>query len=119
METKSLLFGITGFILGGLLVSFAATTFDKPVSDMDQMAQSLVGKKGDEFDKAFLADMIEHHQAAVNMAKLSAANAKHDEIKRLSNDIVSAQNSEIERMKQWQQDWGYTTSRTDQMQMAH
>jgi hypothetical protein len=30
METKSLLYGIIGFILGGLLVAVAATTFDKP-----------------------------------------------------------------------------------------
>ncbi|HET8709174.1 MAG TPA: hypothetical protein VFL85_02735 [Candidatus Saccharimonadales bacterium] len=30
MDTKSLLYGIIGFILGGLLVSIAATTFDKP-----------------------------------------------------------------------------------------
>lgn len=32
MDTKSLLYGIIGFILGGLLVSIAATTFDKPQS---------------------------------------------------------------------------------------
>lgn len=31
METKPLLYGIIGFLLGGLLVSVAATTFDKPV----------------------------------------------------------------------------------------
>lgn len=30
METKPLLYGIIGFILGGLLVSIAATTFEKP-----------------------------------------------------------------------------------------
>lgn len=30
MDTKALLYGIVGFILGGLLVSIAATTFDKP-----------------------------------------------------------------------------------------
>lgn len=30
METKSLLYGLIGFFLGGLLVSTAATTFDKP-----------------------------------------------------------------------------------------
>lgn len=29
-DSKPLLFGIIGFILGGLLVSIAATTFDKP-----------------------------------------------------------------------------------------
>lgn len=33
METKPLLYGLVGFILGGLLVSIAATTFDKPKCD--------------------------------------------------------------------------------------
>jgi uncharacterized protein (DUF305 family) len=108
MQTKPLLYGIVGFILGGLLVSIAATTFDKPKSDMQQMATSLQGKKADDYDKAFVADMIEHHQAAVDMAKLSAKNAKHKEIKQLSQNIITAQEKEIAQMKQWQKQWGYT-----------
>lgn len=32
METKPLLYGLIGFFIGGLLVSIAATTFDKPTS---------------------------------------------------------------------------------------
>ena len=31
MDTKALLYGLIGFFLGGLLVSVAATTFDKPM----------------------------------------------------------------------------------------
>lgn len=30
MDTKALLYGLIGFFLGGLLVSIAATTFEKP-----------------------------------------------------------------------------------------
>ena len=30
METKPLLYGLIGFFIGGLLVSIAATTLDKP-----------------------------------------------------------------------------------------
>lgn len=30
METKPLLYGLIGFFIGGLLVSIAATTFNKP-----------------------------------------------------------------------------------------
>lgn len=116
MQTKPLLYGIVGFILGGLLVSIAATTFDKPKSDMQQMTASLQNKKGDAYDMAFVADMIEHHQAAVDMAKLSAKNAKHQEIKQLSQNIISAQEKEIARMKQWQKQWGYTDA---DMQMSH
>lgn len=107
METKALLYGIIGFFAGGLLVSVAATTFDKPATDMSQMTSQLESKTGDAYDKAFIANMIDHHQSAVDMARLSAKNARHGEIKRLSTDIIAAQEKEIGQMQQWQQAWGY------------
>lgn len=65
MQNKSLLFGISGFILGGLVVAIAATTFDKPSNTqtsnsnmssmtMSEMTSSLQGKSGDDYDKAFI-----------------------------------------------------------------
>lgn len=112
METKPLLYGIIGFLLGGLLVSVAATTFDKPADDMsmDNMVQKLEDKKGDTFDEQFIADMIVHHQGAVDMAKLAENQAKHQEIKDLSKAIIAAQEQEIAEMKQWQKAWGYQNS---------
>lgn len=112
MINKPLIAGVVGFIFGGLLVSVAATTFDKPepVQDsveMSQMTASLKDKSGDEYDKAFIDHMIDHHQAAVDMAKLSADRAAHQEIKDLSLTIIEAQEKEIAEMKQWQTDWGY------------
>lgn len=112
METKPLLYGLIGFFMGGLLVSVAATTFDKPTVDtsdmsMSQMTDSLKDKQGDEFDQAFIASMIEHHEGAVAMAELSAQNAKHNEIKQLSSEIIAAQEKEINMMKQWLKDWNY------------
>lgn len=117
MDTKALLIGISSFIAGGLLVSVAATTFGKndsalqPERDMsmsmNSMSSNLHGKSGDEFDRAFLSEMIGHHQGAIDMANQAKQSAKHDEIKELANDIVKAQTSEIHEMQQWQEDWGY------------
>ncbi len=115
MENKPLLFGIAGFLLGGLLVAVAATTFDKPSESgmhgqgmsMSDMTDTLRNKSGGDYDKAFVALMIDHHEAAVAMAHLSDTKAKHDEIKRLSSDIIIAQGKEIEQLKQWQIDWKY------------
>lgn len=124
METKSLLIGITSFIAGGLLVSVAATTFEKDkVSTSNSTTQShtennLAGKTGDEFDKAFISEMIVHHQGAIEMAKLAENQARHTEIKQLSKDIITAQEQEIHQMQQWQANWGYTDSATTQP-MAH
>lgn len=132
MQTKPLLYGLIGFFLGGLLVAIAATTFNKPdqenASDtntsmssmsMDAMTDDLKNITGDEFDKAFISSMIAHHEGAVEMAKLSAKNAKHEEIKSLSNDIISAQEKEITEMKQWQMDWGYSSMMMDHGSMSH
>lgn len=128
MQTKPLLYGLIGFFAGGLLVAIAATTFDKPkqsntgnsqssVRTMDEMTTDLRNKTGDEYDKVFISHMIEHHEAAVEMAKLSANNAKHDEIKQLSNAIVAAQEKEINDMREWQGMWGYHA--TDDSHTSH
>ena len=115
METKPLLFGLIGFFIGGLTVSLAATYIEEPAKtetsqmSMSEMTDTLATKKGDDFDKAFIATMIEHHEGAIEMAKLSANQAKHDEIKQLSSDIVEAQEKEISDMKHWQSDWGYSS----------
>lgn len=74
---------------------------------MTEMTKSLQGKTGDDFDKTFLEEMIPHHQGAVDMAKLSEAQAKHDEIKQLSKNILTTQTKEINDMKSWMDKWGY------------
>lgn len=118
MQTRSLIFGLIGFFLGGLIVAVAATSMGKPGGNetpMSEMTSSLRDKKGDDFDSLFISHMIDHHQAAVDMARLSAQNAKHDEIKQLSREIVAAQEREIAQMKQWQQQWGYAPADHDKM----
>jgi uncharacterized protein (DUF305 family) len=67
----------------------------------------LQGKTGDVFDEAFIRMMIPHHQGAIDMARLAQKNAKHQEIKDMADDIISAQQSEIDLMKQWLEAWGY------------
>ncbi len=72
---------------------------------MSDMMSGLYGKTGDDFDKAFLEEMIVHHEGAVLMAQLALKNAKHQEIKDLSNAIISAQNKEIASMRSWLKSW--------------
>ena len=71
--------------------------------------------KGEDYDRLFLANMIEHHQGAVDMAKLALTNAKHQELKDMAQDIVSAQTKEIDDMKSWQVAWGYPPSSGEAM----
>lgn len=127
METKPLLYGLIGFLLGGLVVSLAATTQSEPVEEktnhtsmnmsMGDMSGMLAGKTGDAYDKAFIEGMIVHHEGAIAMAKQSASSAKHEEIKKLSENIITAQQDEISQMKQWQREWGYAESDSDNRMM--
>lgn len=109
MDTKSLLYGLIGFMVGGLLVSSVATWEgkDSDAISMNDMTKSLASKTGDDFDYAFIQYMIEHHQSAVAMAKLSDTRAKHQELKELSKNIIGAQESEIAQMNNWLEDWDY------------
>lgn len=74
-------------------------------SMMGGMTAGLNGKTGDEFDKAFLSEMIVHHQGAVVMAQAVLKNSKRPELIKLANDIISAQTGEITMMKNWQKSW--------------
>lgn len=77
------------------------------MNEMAGMENDLKGKTGDDFDKAFIEQMIMHHQGALDMAAPGEKNAKHQEVKDLTKAIVTAQTKEIKQMKQWQKDWGY------------
>lgn len=72
---------------------------------MTNMMAGLRDKKGDEFDQAFLSEMIVHHEGAVDMAEAALGSAKHEEIKTLSREIIKAQTKEINQMKSWQKTW--------------
>ena len=87
---------------------------DKSSSDYKQYA----ALKGEDYDRMFLANMIAHHEGAVEMANLALTNASHQEIKTLATAIVSAQTSEINNMTAWQKTWGYPAS-SGEMMMDH
>lgn len=74
-------------------------------SMMMDMTASLQGKTGAEFDQAFLAEMIIHHQGAVDMAKMVLEQSDRPELQQLANEIITAQEKEITQMQTWQQAW--------------
>ncbi len=69
---------------------------------------------GEQYEKLFLADMIPHHQGAIDMANLALTNAKHQEIKDLATNIIASQTKELGDMTTWQVAWGFVASSTSQ-----
>ncbi len=72
---------------------------------MDSMMSGLEGKTGNEFDEAFLSEMIVHHEGAVVMAQAVLKTSKRPELIKLANEIISAQTKEITMMQDWQKSW--------------
>lgn len=92
--------------MGGGMMKDSSMGMDGSMQNrMMNMSMNLEGKTGDEFDKAFIIEMIAHHEGAVKMAELAKVNSNHQEIKDLSNQIISAQNKEIGDMKSWMENW--------------
>ena len=57
-------------------------------------------------DIDFARGMIPHHQGAIDMAKIVVAFGKDPEIRKLAEEIVKAQESEIDFMRSWLQKRG-------------
>ena len=134
MRKESILYGIIGLLAGALIVGLSgayavnnnhtgmmrmlgmhtSTTgqgmMENGDMSMNDMTSALKNKTGDAFDKAFMSEMISHHQGAIDMAKLAKQNAKHDEIKNLADNILSAQSQESDQMQTWQTEWGYKST---------
>jgi uncharacterized protein (DUF305 family) len=57
------------------------------------------------FDRAFIEAMIPHHQSAIDAAKAAETRAQKPENKKLAQEIVAAQQKEIDQMQQWRRAW--------------
>lgn len=69
---------------------------------MSDMTTGMQGKTGKELEKAFLTEMIVHHQGAIDMAKILLQDKTiSPELVKFANGIISAQEPEIKQMNEW------------------
>lgn len=64
-----------------------------------------LGAKDNEFDLRFIMAMVPHHQGAVDMALDALAKSQREEVRALADEIISAQETEIETMMSWKMLW--------------
>ncbi|MBN9360730.1 MULTISPECIES: DUF305 domain-containing protein [unclassified Devosia] len=69
------------------------------------ISAQLESKSGEEFERAFIDEMIVHHESAVAMARLVLQKTGRPELMQLANDIISAQTREINMMRGWEKQW--------------
>ena len=99
-------------VVGILLVRTATASSDgssegagdwsELIASMDKMhvAMSAVKPTGDS-DVDFVTLMLPHHQAAIDMAKAELLHGRDPQIRRLAQEIITDQQSEIELMQRW------------------
>ncbi len=76
---------------------------------MMEMGDMMVKDGSEPYDIRFINAMIPHHQSAIAMSKEALQKAEKPEIKKLAQDIISAQMSEIEQMQKWKTEWTAST----------
>ncbi len=62
-------------------------------------------KNASDFDKAFIEQMIPHHQIAIMMARMLESGTTRPEMLQLAKNIQSSQVTEIQQMQGWYAVW--------------
>jgi uncharacterized protein (DUF305 family) len=93
-------------ILSILFSAVTASTVDQNWSDliagMHRMHMAMVAvEPSGNGDVDFVRLMIPHHQAAIDMAKTQLLFGKDPQMRRLAQEIITDQQSEIELMNLW------------------
>ena len=80
----------------------ASQDWTELMAGMDRMhaAMGSVERSGDS-DVDFVRLMLPHHQAAIDMAKTQLLHGKDPQMRRLAQEIITDQQSEIELMQLW------------------
>ncbi len=60
---------------------------------------------GEDFDLMFLDMMTAHHEGAIEMANTELRDGSLPEVKRLAQQIIDAQQAEIDQFEQWNKEW--------------
>jgi len=69
------------------------------------------------FDLQFIDTMTQHHQGAIDMAKMAQPKAQNPQIKAFAAQIIQDQQREISQMKQWRDTWYPGKSPAHNMEM--
>jgi uncharacterized protein (DUF305 family) len=67
--------------------------------------------RNQDFDLAFVDLMTTHHQGAIDMATTELRDGSLPKVKRLAQQIIDAQQTEIDQLKAWQEQWKATPIR--------
>src|SRR5687767_6067195 len=56
-------------------------------------------------DAMFIDSMVPHHQMAIDMSESALNHAEHEELREMAQQIIDAQQREIDMMHDWRAEW--------------
>jgi uncharacterized protein (DUF305 family) len=80
---------------------------------MTEVHSTDLGKADSKYDLRFIDSMIAHHMGAIDMAKVAKEESKNSDVIELANNIISAQEKEIDQMYRWKKDWYNNSSKVN------
>ena len=83
-------------------------SMDMSAEEMEGMGMTMSPEElanQEPFDKAFIDNMIPHHESAISMANAVLEESENHEIREIAGAIVDAQEREVEQMMLWRDDW--------------
>jgi uncharacterized protein (DUF305 family) len=86
------------------------------MAEMDMTSQ-LAGLEGEAFEVGFMSMMIAHHQSATEMARWILDRTDNTQITESAQQIIDEQETEIEQMTGWLQEWYGQEPDTEMMGM--
>lgn len=98
--------GHTGHDMSGMATGDASAAYAQV---MTQMHDDMMIEPTGDADVDFVRGMIPHHQGAIDMAKVVLEHGKDPEIRKLAEEVITAQEGEIAMMKKWLEDNGHAT----------
>jgi uncharacterized protein (DUF305 family) len=114
---KVMLFSLNVLLLIGCAAGGASDTEENgPTQAVTEPTQEMMGDgdvmgtqegmMGDtSMDTMFIDSMIPHHQMAIDMSQMALDQAEHEELRQMAQQIIDAQQAEIDQMQMWRAEW--------------
>lgn len=105
MNAQRTVMGSVRLVVGLLVALAAVALFWTPATAQPPVSDFVPDRRQAQLEQDFLIGMIPHHRGAILMSRLALEKATRPELKELAQQVISAQEIEIQLMSNYLRDW--------------